>query len=107
MASVGIQEQFDRDADGNPDGGTTTGTGIAITWQKGPLGRDGKRIAPNGAFLEDVVKVGIGKLKDYQNSKFKCRENAIALTHLETALLWLQERTRERDARGVEGTHAV
>ena len=31
-------------------------------------------------------------------------ENAIALTHLEDALMWLQKRTRDRLARGVEGT---
>lgn len=37
--------------------------------------------------------------------KFACRENAIALTHLEEALMWLQKRTRDRMARGVEGTH--
>jgi len=32
-------------------------------------------------------------------------ENALALTKLDEARLWLLERTRERDGRGVEGTH--
>lgn len=39
-----------------------------------------------------------------QNS-FPCRENAIVITHLETALLWLNKRTEDRKARGVEGKH--
>lgn len=37
---------------------------------------------------------------------FRCRENALALTHLEEALMWLQKRTRDRMARGVEGSHS-
>lgn len=40
-----------------------------------------------------------------QWGKFRCRENAEAKTLLETALMWLQKRTRDRMARGVEGTH--
>lgn len=39
--------------------------------------------------------------------KFACRENACALTHLEEALMWLQKRTRDRMARGVEGENEV
>jgi hypothetical protein len=35
---------------------------------------------------------------------YACKENACALTHLEEALMWLQKRTRDRMARGVEGT---
>ena len=39
--------------------------------------------------------------------QYACRENACALTHLEEAMMWLQKRTRDRMARGVEGTHKV
>ena len=39
--------------------------------------------------------------------KFACRENAIALTKLEEAQLWLFSRTLARMQRGVEGTHTV
>lgn len=93
------------DENGNPAGGETTGTGLMIDWQNGPLGRGAERIQPNGAFVEGVIQAAIGRIEFYQNSKFKCRENAIALTHLETALLWLQKRTTDREAREVEGTH--
>ncbi len=94
-----------RTNDGKPAGGRTAGVGIDITWQDGPLGRGAERTEPNGAFVEGVVQAAIGRLQFYQNNAFSCRENAIALTHLETALLWLEKRTADRDARGVEGTH--
>lgn len=102
-----IQEAHMTDANGNPAGGLTTGTGIRIDWQDGPLGRGPDRKEPNGAFVEDVIRAAIGRLRFYQESKFKCRENALALTKLEEALLWLQSRTANREARGVEGTHEV
>jgi len=100
-----ITETHTLDQNGNPTGGTSAGTGIEIVWQNGPLGRGADRREPNGAFVEGVVQAAIGRLKFYQASKFACRENAIALTHLETALLWLQARTADREARDVEGTH--
>lgn len=101
-----VQQHFN-DADGNPAGGTTAGTGIAIHWQDGPLGRGAERKEPNGAFVEGVIQAAIGRIEYYQKSKFSSRENAIALTHLETALLWLGKRTADREEREVEGTHSV
>lgn len=101
------------DENGNPAGGTTTGTGISISWQNGPLAVDGVRKEPNGAFVDGVISAAIDRLKFYQGelpdttAKFKCRENALAITKLEEALHWLNHRTAEREARGVEGTHAV
>lgn len=101
-----LLEKHNKDDAGNPAGGTTSGVGIEIMWQDGPLGRGTDRKEPNGAFVEDVLNAAIGRLQFYQGSKFNCRENQIALTHMETALLWLQKRTADREARGVEGTHA-
>ena len=93
------------DTEGNPAGGFVKGVGLDIVWQNGPLGRGAERIEPNGAFVETVINAAVKRIEFYQESKFKCRENAIALTHLETALLWLNKRTQEREARQVEGTH--
>jgi len=53
---------------------------------------------------EALLAVIIDRLQCFQAGPYKCRENAIALTHLEDAMHWLQHRTRERMARGVEGT---
>lgn len=55
---------------------------------------------------EALLAIVIDRLRSFQEGQYKCRENAIALTHLEDALMWLQKRTRDRLARGVEGTNA-
>ena len=95
------------DVNGNPAGGSVKGTGLDIQWQNGPLGRieDGTRIEPNGAFVETVISAALQRIEYYQESKFNCRENAIAITKLEEALLWLNKRTMDREQRKVEGTH--
>ena len=94
------------DERGNPAGGFVSGVGLEIQWQNGPLGRGAERIEPNGAFVETVISAVIARIQHYQSTKFNCRENAIALTKLEEANLWLNKRTAEREAREVEGTHA-
>ena len=104
-----IKGAHENDAAGNPAGGHTTGTGIMIEWQNGPLGRGADRKEPNGAFVEGVIAAAIDRIEYYQTAsegRFKCRENALAITKLEEALLWLQKRTMDREARAVEGTHA-
>jgi hypothetical protein len=58
----------------------------------------------NGTTNEEVLAVLINRL-NYLQGKFPCRENAIAITHIETALLWLNYRTSNRVERGVEGQH--
>lgn len=101
-----IGQHFDDD-NGNPAGGRTTGTGISIDWQDGPLGRGDERREPNGAFVEGVIQAAVDRLEYYQRSPFSCRENALAITKLQEALHWLQARTEAREAAGIEGTHAV
>jgi hypothetical protein len=105
--SQSIIENHYVDDNGNPAGGVTTGVGIRINWQDGPLAVDGIRREPNGAFVEGVIKAALGRLRYYQNSKFNCRENALAITKLEEALHWCDHRTKDRETRGVEGTHKV
>ena len=58
----------------------------------------------DGTTNEEVLRVLIDRMNSMQ-AKFPCRENAIVTTHLETALLWLEKRTADRKARGVEGKH--
>ena len=96
------------DHDGNPAGGVSTGRGFSISWQNGPLGRGNERNEPNGAFAEDVIEAVIRRIEFYQtaqNGKFNCPENREALAHLRGAGHVLDERTRRREERGVEGTH--
>lgn len=58
----------------------------------------------NGTTNEELLAILVDRL-NVLNQKFPCRENSIALTHIETALLWLEKRTRDRIARGVEGKY--
>ena len=63
--------------------------------------------APNQYFVADS-QTGKGLCYiHFQDSEFECRENAVAITKLEEALLWLRKRTIGREKRGVEGTHIV
>jgi hypothetical protein len=75
----------------------------AIYFQNGPMGEAGL----NGISNESLLAILIDRLQGFQGGEFKCRENAIALTHLEDAMHWLQHRTRQRLNRGVEGTSIV
>ncbi|KKL24967.1 hypothetical protein LCGC14_2410010 [marine sediment metagenome] len=99
----------DVDEDGLPAGGNVTSIGLSIEWQKGPLGEEGPdRKAPNGAFVETVIAAALQRIEWYQevsNGKFNCLENSLALDCLKTALEHLDRRTKDRQARGVEGTH--
>lgn len=93
------------DADGNPAGGFVEANGLSIRWQDGPLGRDGERLVANGAFVETILAAVIQRVEHYNQTKFRCRENSLAITHMQEALHWFQHRTADREARGVEGTH--
>lgn len=74
-----------------------------IHFQEGPI----KECGVNGVMNEDLLVMVIRRLQGFQESKFKCRENAMAITKIEAALLWLRKRTMARENRGVEGTHKV
>lgn len=102
-----FEAKNETDKNGHPTGGIVTGVGMRIDWQDGPLGRDGNRKPPNGAFVETVIAAALQRIQFYQESEFKCRENALAITKLEEAMLWLNKRTADREARKVEGTHTA
>ena len=74
-----------------------------VNFQKGSVKENGI----NGCHHEDLINIVIDRLESFQESEFKCRENAIALTKLEEALMWLDRRTSKRQQRGVKGTSAV
>ncbi len=73
-----------------------------IHFQNGPIQEAGV----NGISGEALMAIQIDRLRSFQAGPYACRENALALTALEESLMWLQKRTRDRIARGVEGTSA-
>jgi hypothetical protein len=101
-----ITVRNDVDERNRPAGGIVSGKGLMIEWQNGPLGRDSERQEPNGAFIEDVLEAVAQRIEHYQESEFHGLHNAIALGHVRAALYALDERTKSREDRGVEGTHA-
>lgn len=76
---------------------------LIILFQNGPI----KEVGVNGITGEAFAAIQIDRLRSFQAGPYACRENAIALTHFEEGLMWLQRRTGARIKRGVEGTHQV
>lgn len=74
-----------------------------IQFQNGPINEKGV----NGLTQEALMAIVIDRLRAFQSGPYACRENALALTNMEQAQHWLLHRTRQRMARGVEGTHKV
>ena len=62
-----------------------------------------KEFGINGCHNEDLIAIVIDRLQGFQSGDFACRENALAITKLEEALMWLNKRTADRVRRGVEG----
>lgn len=60
----------------------------------------------NGTTLEEMLRVSIERLADL-NSRFECKENIEAINHMKEALFWLNQRTADRQKRGVEGKHSA
>jgi len=104
---IGFSSTHFTDANDNPTGGHSYGTGFAIAWQHGPLGRGDDRSSPNGAFVEDIIDAARERLTFFQDSKFACDANHLAICALTEALEHLDNRTRDRESRQVEGTHVV
>ena len=101
-----IKHNFVRDDNDNPAGGESLATGVAISWQNGPLrDADGNSVPRNGAFVDEVIQIAIDRLSFYQDSRFNCVYNADAIEYLDKALKRLNDRTADRVKRDVEGTH--
>lgn len=71
-----------------------------IQFQDGTIKENGR----NGLQLEEALEQVLARLQEY-NSNVPSRENSIVITKLEESIMWLNKRTADREARGVEGTH--
>jgi hypothetical protein len=72
--------------------------------QKEPVseGSTELKTVADGTTNEELVEVLINRM-NYLQSKFPCRENALAITKFEEGLMWLNKRTADRVKRNVEG----
>ncbi len=89
------------DSSSNPSGPAPEGSRIVVLFQNGPI----KEAGVNGITQEVLLAIVADRLRSFQAGQYASRENALALTYIEQAQMWLQKRTRDRMARGVEGTH--
>ena len=71
---------------------------IELHFQEGAV----KEVGVNGCQNEDVLEILLHRMGELQRT-FPCRENALVITKLEEALLWLKRRTELRQMQGVEG----
>lgn len=60
----------------------------------------------HGLTAEDLLEICRHRLQCFQTSEYACRENAVALTHIEEALMWLNRRTEDRAERNVLGINS-
>jgi len=74
---------------------------INIKFQCGPI----KEHGVNGTSIENVLELLKERLEGFQKGPFRCRTNALAITKIEEAIMWLEERTKMRLKQGVEGTN--
>jgi hypothetical protein len=74
-----------------------------VLFQNGPI----NEVGVNGVTHEALLAIVADRLRSFQAGPYSCKANACALTHIEEAMHWLQQRTIERMRRGVEGTHAI
>ena len=74
---------------------------LKVAFQKGPR-KDPE--ARHGVLDSDLMEIVRDRLKAFQAGPYATRENALALTHIEEALLWMNKRTEDRIERNVLGT---
>jgi hypothetical protein len=72
-----------------------------IDFQEGAI----KDVGINGILDKDLIGVVLCRLQHFQNSSFATRENAIVITKLEEALMWMNKRNANRVMRDVQGTY--
>ena len=61
-----------------------------------------KEVGQNGCQVDTIIETAKIIIEGL-NRQFPCRENAIAITKLEEALMWLERRTTNRIKMGIEG----
>ena len=72
-----------------------------LVFQTGP--RNGEN-STTGVVDQDLLEIVRDRLRGFSQGELATRETAIALTHVEEALLWLNKRIEDRFERGVLGT---
>jgi hypothetical protein len=75
----------------------------SIEFVKGSI--DGDQYAQEGTTTENVLSMLIEHLGHLNQGKLRNRHTSVAITKLEEARMWIEERKRDREARGVISTY--
>ena len=70
--------------------------------------QNGARKLPDsihGVLDTDLLEIVRHRLQCFQQGPFSTRDNAVALTHIEEALMWMNRRVEDRIERNVLGTN--
>lgn len=59
----------------------------------------------HGVLDSDLLEIVKHRLESFQKGPFSSRENALVLTHIEEALMWMNRRVEDRIERNVLGTN--
>lgn len=86
----------------NTDG--TIASPHEVLFHEGPLST---LPGPNGIADTTLLSILAHRIGAFQAGPFACEENAKALEHILAAIQCLNDRTLERQARGVQGEHAA
>lgn len=78
------------------------GQSFDILFQNGPRDVEGSL---EGVLDVDLLEIVRHRLQCFQEGQFATRENEIALTHIEEALMWMNRRVEDRIERNVLGTN--
>ncbi|HEX8637575.1 MAG TPA: hypothetical protein VF692_05900 [Pyrinomonadaceae bacterium] len=70
-----------------------------LNFQNGGL----KEVGPNGITDQALIAVVLHRLRGFNSGQFASRDNSLAITHLEDALMRMERRSNDRARRGVEG----
>lgn len=82
--------------------GISEGIATVIDFQKGAR-KDPDAIT--GVIDSDLLEIVLDRYKAFQAGPFSSRENAIVITHIEEALMWMNRRVEDRIERNVLGTY--
>ena len=82
------------------EGSATVST--TIQFQNGARKEEG---SIHGIIDSDLIEIVKHRLEAFQKGPFSSRENALVLTHLEEALMWMNRRVEDRIERNVLGTN--
>ena len=86
-----------------PDGYKASFSRLVVVFQNGLI----QEVGVTGVSNEALLAIVEDRLVGFQSGQYACRENEFALARLQEAMMWLQNRTRDRMVRGVEGTNQV